>query len=99
MARLRACSDGRSTTMSRTLINLPINQVKSNPTNVHTHSKKQIRQIANSIREFGFSAPALVDEHYVLIAGHGQLEAAQSLGMTSIPAIVVHGLSDAKKRA
>ncbi|MEA2644257.1 MAG: hypothetical protein QOG08_1283, partial [Chloroflexota bacterium] len=61
--------------------------------------KKQIRQIATSIRELGFAAPVLVDEYDVLIAGHGRLEAARSLGMASIPAIVLDGLSEAKKRA
>jgi ParB-like nuclease domain/Integrase core domain len=67
--------------------------------NTRTHSKKQIRKIATSIRELGFAAPVLVDEYDVLIAGHGRLEAARSLGMASIPAIVLDGLSEAKKRA
>jgi DNA modification methylase len=76
-----------------------INRVKPHPRNARTHSKKQIRQIAASIRAFGFAAPVLIDEDNVLIAGHGRLEAAKSLGMSSIPAIVISGLSDAKKRA
>jgi DNA modification methylase len=78
---------------------LPIDQIRPNAKNSRTHSKKQIGQIAASIRELGFAAPVLVDEHHVLIAGHGRLEAAKSLGMPSIPAIVVDGLSGAKKRA
>ena len=85
--------------MSYTYANLPIEQVRPNAKNTRTHSKKQIRQIATSIRELGFAAPVLVDEYDVLIAGHGRLEAARSLGMASIPAIVLDGLSDAKKRA
>ena len=51
------------------------------------------------MREFGFAAPVLIDEQDVLIAGHGRLEAAKSLGMSTIPAIVIKGLSDARKRA
>jgi ParB/RepB/Spo0J family partition protein len=85
--------------MSYRYTNLPSEQIKPNPKNTRTHSKKQIRQIAASIRELGFAAPVLVDEYNVLIAGHGRLEAAKSLGMASIPVIIVEGLSDARKRA
>jgi hypothetical protein len=85
--------------MSYRYANLPIEQVRANAKNTRTHSKKQIRQIAASIRELGFAAPVLVDEYDVLIAGHGRLEAARSLGMASIPAIVLDDLSEAKKRA
>ena len=89
----------REPVMSYTYTNVPIGQIAPHPRNARTHAKKQIRQIAASIRAVGFAAPVLIDEHKVLIAGHGRLEAAKSLGMSSIPAIVVSGLSDAKKRA
>jgi DNA modification methylase len=85
--------------MSHTHKFVPIDQIKPHPRNARTHSKKQIRQIAASIRAVGFAAPILIDENKTLIAGHGRLEAAKSLGMASIPAIVLSGLSDAKKRA
>ena len=85
--------------MSYRHTHLSIEQIKPNTNNTRTHSKKQIGRIAASIRELGFAAPVLVDESNVLIAGHGRLEAAKSLGMTSIPAIVIDGLSEAKKRA
>jgi DNA modification methylase len=85
--------------MSYRYATLPIEQVRPNAKNTRTHSKKQIRQIANSIHQLGFGAPVLVDEHNVLIAGHGRLEAARSLGMTSIPAMILEGLSETKKRA
>jgi hypothetical protein len=183
--------------MAYTYALIRIDQIRPHPNNARTHSKKQIRQIAASIRAVGFAAPVLVDEHNVLIAGrravcascrlppaalidgtgaggrlllaalkfdflkgearcdmqgvaarerlpsadgdvdisgvdlqsvaptsnplcrqncrartaeavendlvaagmHGRLEAAKSLGMSSIPAIVISGLSDAKKRA
>ncbi|MFC6637157.1 ParB N-terminal domain-containing protein [Sulfitobacter sp. JBTF-M27] len=67
--------------------------------NARTHSKKQIRQIAKSIRQFGFTNPVLVDERTVLIAGHGRLEAARLLGLTTVPAIRVTHLSAEEKRA
>jgi DNA modification methylase len=73
--------------------------LKPNERNVRTHSKKQIRHIANSIRAFGFTVPVLIDENAILIAGHGRLEAAKHLGLNKVPAIVLEGLSEAKKRA
>jgi DNA modification methylase len=85
--------------MHPTHVIVPIARIKTNPKNARTHSKKQIRKIAASVREFGFAAPVLIDEQDVLIAGHGRLEAAKSLGMSTIPAIVIKGLSDARKRA
>ena len=78
---------------------LTIESVKPNPRNARTHSKKQIRQIADSIRELGFAAPILVDEGSMVIAGHGRLSAARLLGMPTIPAIIISGLSESKKRA
>ena len=73
--------------------------LKPNPRNARTHSKKQIRQIADSIVAYGFTVPVLIDENSVLLAGHGRLEAAKLLGLKRIPAIRLHGLSEAQKRA
>jgi hypothetical protein len=67
--------------------------------NARTHTDAQVAQIAASIREFGFTNPVLVDEDYGIIAGHGRLLAAQKLGMTELPAMVIAGLSAAQKRA
>ena len=67
--------------------------------NAREHSVAQIEQIVASIREFGFTNPVLLDEHNVLIAGHGRLAAARYLGMPQLPAIVLAGLSDAQKQA
>ena len=67
--------------------------------NARTHSKKQVAQIATSIEAFGFTNPILVDERHELIAGHGRLLAAKSLGLASIPVIVLSDLSEAQKRA
>src|SRR5947208_16771404 len=78
---------------------IPISQIKPNPHNPRTHSGKQIRQIANSIVAFGFTNPLLVDEHGEIIAGHGRYRAAELLGFTSAPVIIVAGLSRAKRRA
>jgi DNA modification methylase len=67
--------------------------------NSRTHSMPQIAAIAASIAQFGFTNPLLVDENNVLIAGHGRLAAAQRLGRTELPVIVLQGLSDAQKQA
>ncbi len=53
--------------------------------NARTHSKHQIRQIAESIRVFGFTNPILVDANNRIIAGHGRVEAAKLLGMDQGP--------------
>jgi DNA modification methylase len=82
-----------------TIKHMPIAKIKPNAQNARTHSKKQVRQIANSIREFGFVNPVLIDEADTAIAGHGRILAAQELGLVEVPCIVVPGLSDAKKRA
>lgn len=78
---------------------LAVEDIKANPRNARTHSKKQVRQIADSIKAFGFVVPVLIDEMRMLIAGHGRLEAARLLGLQEVPAITLEGLSEAKKRA
>ena len=65
------------------------------PGNARKHSKKQIRQVANSIQKFGFTNPILVDASGNVIAGHCRLEAANLLGMTEVPTIcIVHMTPD-----
>ena len=67
--------------------------------NSRTHSDEQVAQLAASIREFGFTNPILIDPENNLIAGHGRLLAARKLKMKQVPAIVVTGLDDRKRRA
>ncbi|MGA2908981.1 MAG: DNA methyltransferase [Terracidiphilus sp.] len=81
------------------IVFLPISALKTNPKNARTHSKHQIRQIAESIRVFGFTNPALVDSQDHIIAGHGRVEAAKVLGMAQVPTIRLEGLSDEQIRA
>jgi DNA modification methylase len=75
-----------------------VDTLRPNPRNAHTHSKKQTHQIADSIVACGFATPVLIDENSMLLAGHGRLEAAKLLGLERIPAIRLHGLSEAQKR-
>jgi hypothetical protein len=82
-----------------TIDTLAISQIKPDPLNARTHSARQIGQIANSILAFGFTNPLLVNENYKLIAGEGRWRAAIEIGLTTVPVIVVAGLSPAKRRA
>ncbi len=67
--------------------------------NSRTHSETQIAQIAASITEFGFTSPVLVDAGGGIIAGHGRVLAAQSLGLETVPVLVLDHLSEAQRRA
>lgn len=70
-----------------------IGDLKPDPRNARTHSKRQIQQIGRSITEFGFTNPILIDEHGNVIAGHGRLLAARQLGMAEVPTITIGGLT------
>ncbi|RIJ29635.1 site-specific DNA-methyltransferase [Henriciella algicola] len=67
--------------------------------NARTHSRKQLRQIKASIRRFKFTNPVLIDEDNRIMAGHGRVEAAKSLGMDTVPCLRIEHLSEAEKRA
>ena len=78
---------------------IPVAQLTPYKGNARTHSKRQIRQIADSIERFGFTNPVLIDEAGEIIAGHGRVEAAKLLGLSGVPALRVSHLSAAEKRA
>ena len=67
--------------------------------NARTHSEAQIAQIAGSIREFGFTAPVLLDGESGILAGHGRVLAARKLGMDQVPCIELAHLTAAQRRA
>jgi len=69
------------------------------PTNPRTHGDKQLTKLIASIRTFGFTIPALVDEDGVLLSGHAAVQAAFKLHLQSIPTRVISGLTEAMKRA
>lgn len=76
-----------------------ITSLKSYPRNPRTHSAKQIRQIAESIKRFGFTNPILMDANGSIIAGHGRVEAARLLGIERVPTIRLDRMSEAEQRA
>ncbi len=77
----------------------PVSTLISYPHNARTHSNHQIRQIARSITEFGFTNPILIDQNNTIIAGHGRLLAAQMLDMEQVPTIRLETLTESQIRA
>src|SRR5580704_1179723 len=77
----------------------PTTALQAYPRNARTHSKRQIRQIADSILAFGFTSPVKIDRNNRIIAGHARVEAAKLLGITTIPTICLENLSEEEIRA
>jgi ParB-like chromosome segregation protein Spo0J len=77
---------------------LPIGVLRPNPRNARTHSRKQIGQIAASIRKFGFLNPVLVDDANMVLAGHGRLDAARLDGLDQVPVVRFGHLTAVQKR-
>ncbi len=73
-------------------------ELKPHPRNARKHSPEQIAQLAGVMRRFGWTNPALIDEDDTIIAGHGRVLAAQSLGWVEGPTIAITGLTDREKR-
>ena len=76
-----------------------IEELKPDPANPRRHSKKQIRQIAESVKAFGFNVPILIDRHGNIIAGHGRWLACRDLGSTEVPTLCLDHLTPAQARA
>jgi len=74
----------------------PADELILDPANAREHSKKQIRQIAESIRAFGFNVPILIDAEHKVIAGHGRLLACREFGWDEVPTISLGHLSEAQ---
>jgi DNA modification methylase len=78
---------------------MPVASLRPRPGNARTHSKRQVRQIADSIRQFGFNNPVLIGEDGDIIAGHGRVEAAKLLGLDCVPTMRLAHLNAAQRRA
>jgi DNA modification methylase len=78
---------------------LPIGSLKHDPRNPRQHSRQQIKQIGRSIQSFGFNVPVLIDRGNNILAGHGRVQAAQTLGLGEVPVIRIESLTDAQARA
>jgi len=76
-----------------------IRTIHPNPENARTHPKKQIRQIANAIKQVGLINPFVVNKAGMILGGNGRYFAAKLLGLQKVPVIVVTGLTEAEERA
>ena len=77
----------------------PIDRLIPYGRNARTHSDGQIAQIAASMVEFGWTNPVLADSQGNVIAGHGRLAAAKSLGLDTVPVVILDHLTEAQRRA
>jgi DNA modification methylase len=79
--------------------NLPLRSLRRLERNPRSHSKKQIRQIADSITRFGFTNPVLIDGDNNILAGHGRVAAAEMLDMSDVPCLRIESMTPEEKRA
>ena len=77
----------------------PVDALIPHVRNAKQHSDARVAQIAASIREFGWGAPILVDGSNNVIAGHGRLLAARTLGLAEVPVVPMTHLTDIQRRA
>jgi ParB-like nuclease domain len=77
----------------------PVDSLRPAKRNARTHSKRQIREISDSIRRYGVMCPIIADEKKQIVAGHARVEASKNLGLKHLPVIQVSHLSEAELRA
>lgn len=99
MADGNGMSEGHNTDVSQYVERIPLGKLTPWKRNARTHSKKQIRQIADSIRTFGFTNPVLIDRDLRILAGHGRAEAAKLLGWADVPCLRLEHMTENQKRA
>jgi DNA modification methylase len=85
--------------LQRSIERVAVSKLRPARHNAHQHSKKQIRQIADSIKRFGFINPVIADDQGKIAAGHGRFEAAKLLGIRTVPVIRLSDLSETEVRA
>ena len=76
-----------------------ISEIRAYKKNAKKHPEEQVKAIANSIREFGFRQPLVLDKNMEIIVGHGRLAAAKLLGMTAVPVVMADDLTDEQVKA
>lgn len=76
-----------------TIIYKQIRDLKPYKKNAKKHPKSQVEQIANSIKEFGFTQPVLIDAENNVVAGHGRILGAKKAGLKAVPVMYIQGLT------
>ena len=74
-------------------------EIKKYSRNAKTHPRDQIEAIANSIKNFGFKQPLVLDKDNTIIIGHGRLAAAEYLGLETVPCIMAEDLTPEQANA
>lgn len=81
------------------IIYKPIKELKPYKKNAKKHPKEQVEQIANSIKEFGFTQPVLIDKHNNVVAGHGRVLGAKKAGLKEVPTLCLDDLTEEQIKA
>lgn len=81
------------------IVNLPINLLKQHPRNSKNHPVDQVLSISESIKQFGFNNPIIIDSDNTILAGHGRFQAAKLLGLEEVPTISLSHLNSDEARA
>ena len=81
------------------IVNVKVKDLKPYEKNAKKHPDEQVEHIANSIKEFGFRQPLVIDANNVVVIGHGRLMAAKKLGMKEVPCVRADDLSEAQIKA
>ena len=79
--------------------NVEVRKLVPYSNNAKIHGKNQLEKLKDSISEFGFLTPCLIDQDYNIIAGHGRVLAAKELKIRKVPCVFVEGLSEQQRRA
>lgn len=80
------------------IIDININEIieyENNP----RHNENAVEPVANSIKEFGFKVPIILDKNNIIVAGHTRLKAAQLLGMDTVPCLIANDLTEEQIKA
>lgn len=76
-----------------------IKELKPYKKNAKKHSKEQVEQIANSIKEFGFTQPVIIDKNNCVVAGHGRILGAKKAGLKQVPTVCLEDLTEEQIKA
>lgn len=76
-----------------------IKELKPYKKNAKKHPKEQVERIANSIKEFGFTQPVIIDKNNCVVAGHGRILGAKKAGLTQVPTVMLESLTEEQIKA
>ena len=81
------------------IVDVKLSDLKPYKRNAKTHPAEQVEHIANSLREFGWKQPIVIDKDNVIVCGHGRLLAAKSLGWETAPCVYADDLTEEQIKA